>query len=94
MTERLTFGLVRKRTGNLFMEQILVLEVDHKVLLLPHAFLTVSTDYKESESLVVQSCLFLTPWTVAHQAPPSTGFSKQEYWSGLPFPSPIDYKVL
>ena len=31
-----------------------------------------------------------TPWTVAHQAPPSMGFSKQEYWSGLPFPSPGD----
>ena len=31
--------------------------------------------------------LFVTPWTVAHQAPPSTGFSSQEYWSGLPFPS-------
>ena len=32
--------------------------------------------------------LFETPWTVAHQAPPSMGFSRQEYWSGLPFPSP------
>ena len=31
--------------------------------------------------------LFATPWTVAHQAPPSMGFSRQEYWSGLPFPS-------
>ena len=36
--------------------------------------------------------LFVTPspWTVAHQAPPSMGFSKQEYWSGLSFPSPGD----
>ena len=34
--------------------------------------------------------LFATPWTVAHQAPPSMGFSTQEYWSGLPFPSPGD----
>ena len=34
--------------------------------------------------------LFATPWTVAHQAPPSMGFSKQECWSGLPFPSPRD----
>ena len=34
--------------------------------------------------------LFGTPWTVAHQAPPSMGFSRQEYWSGLPFPSPGD----
>ena len=32
--------------------------------------------------------LLATLWTVAHQAPPSTGFSRQEYWSGLPFPSP------
>ena len=31
-----------------------------------------------------------TPWTTAHQAPLSTGFSRQEYWSGLPFPSPGD----
>ena len=32
--------------------------------------------------------LLATPWTVAHQAPPSMGFSRQEYWNGLPFPSP------
>ena len=32
----------------------------------------------------------MTPWTVACQAPPSMGFSRQEYWSGLPFPSPGD----
>ena len=31
--------------------------------------------------------LFATPWTVAHQAPPSMGFSRQEYWSGVPLPS-------
>ena len=30
----------------------------------------------------------MTLWTVAHQVPPSMGFSRQEYWSGLPFPSP------
>ena len=34
--------------------------------------------------------LFATPWTAAHQAPPSMGFSRQEYRSGLPFPSPGD----
>ena len=34
--------------------------------------------------------LFATTWTVAYQAPPSMGFSRQEYWSGLPFPSPGD----
>ena len=32
--------------------------------------------------------LFATPWTAAYQAPPSTGFSRQEYWSGVPLPSP------
>ena len=32
--------------------------------------------------------LFATPWTVAYQASQSMGFSRQEYWSGLPFPSP------
>ena len=34
--------------------------------------------------------LFATPWTTAYQPPPSMGFSRQEYWSGLPFPSPGD----
>ena len=48
----------------------------------------------ESESEVAQSCPTLCdPWTVAHQAPPSMGFSRQEYWSALPFPSPGDLPV-
>ena len=33
--------------------------------------------------------LFATPWTVAYQAPPSMGFSRQEYWSGVPLASPV-----
>ena len=33
--------------------------------------------------------LCVTQWTAAHQAPPSLGFSRQEHWSGLPFPSPV-----
>ena len=38
---------------------------------------------------MAKSCPTLgTPWTIAHQAPLSMGFSMQEYWSGLPFPSP------
>ena len=36
--------------------------------------------------------LCATPWMAAHQAPPSLGFSRQEYWSGLPFPSPMREK--
>ena len=40
---------------------------------------------------VTQSCpALVTPWTVAHQAALSMGFSGQEYWGGLPFPSPGD----
>ena len=34
--------------------------------------------------------LFTTPWTAAYQAPPSMGFSRQEYWSGVPLPSPVN----
>ena len=34
--------------------------------------------------------LLVTPWTAAYQAPPSMGFSRQEYWSGSPLPSPGD----
>ena len=43
----------------------------------------------KSESEVAQSCPTLaTPWAAAYQAPPSMGFSRQEYWSGVPLPSP------
>ena len=37
--------------------------------------------------------LLATAWTAAHQAPPSTGFSRQEYWSGVPLPSPTSYTI-
>ena len=41
-----------------------------------------------SGGLLAQSCpILVTPWTVAYQAPLSMGFPRQEYWSGLPFPS-------
>ena len=47
---------------------------------------------KESEKVKSLSRiqLFVTPWTIAYQALPSMGFSRQEYWSGLPFSSPGD----
>ena len=48
----------------------------------------------EHELISSDSCycvqLFVIPWTVVHQTPLSTGFSRQEYWSGFPFPSPED----
>ena len=52
----------------------------------------VDRNYSElSLCLVAKSCLTLAiPWTVACQAPLSMGFSRQEYWNGLPFPSPGD----
>ena len=37
--------------------------------------------------------LFVTPWAIAYHAPPSMGFSREEYWSGLPFPSPGDLPI-
>ena len=44
--------------------------------------------------LLAKSCLTLaTPWTIAGQAPLPIGFSRQEYWSGLPFPFPEIYMV-
>ena len=49
------------------------------------------TCLSESEvKLLSRVQLFGTPWTIAHQAPLSMGFSRQEYWSGVPFPSPGD----
>ena len=46
--------------------------------------------YRVSAPLLSCVQLFTTPGTVARQAPPSLGFSQQEHWSGLPFPSPGD----
>ena len=51
----------------------------------------------ESEKVKVKSLsrvrLLATPWTAAHQAPLSMGFSRQEYWSGVPLPSPAPSKA-
>ena len=54
----------------------------------------VHKEWKSLEYILVKSLsrvrLFATPWSIAHQAPLSMGYSRQEYWSGLPFPSPGD----
>ena len=75
-------------------------QVDHSVLfivkLLNPIYVAVSSRQSRDRSarfwkVKVKSCPTLaTPWTIVHQAPPSMGFSRQEYWSGLPFPSPGD----
>ena len=44
--------------------------------------------WKVKVKLLGRVQLFVIPWTAAYQAPPSMGFSRQEYWSGLPLPSP------
>ena len=43
---------------------------------------------KEKEKSLSRVRLSATPWTATYQAPPSVGFSRQEYWSGVPLPSP------
>ena len=55
-------------------------------VLLNHEYFSESESV--SRSVVSDSA---TPWTAAHQAPLSMEFSRQEYWSGLPFPSPGDF---
>ena len=44
--------------------------------------------WKVKEKLLSRVQLLVTPWTVAYQSPPSMGFTRQEYWSGMPLPSP------
>ena len=65
-----------------------------KILLLNFRYIFV-TGYKVKVKVKSLSHvrLFVTPWTVAYRAPLSMGFSRQECWSGLPFPSPIGCKV-
>ena len=60
-------------------------------------YYTISTTWEAPEELLKVKVkllshvrLFATLWTVAYQAPPSMGFSKQEYWNGLPCPPPVD----
>ena len=67
----------------------------HPLLLLPSIFPSIRVFSNESYGggggLVAKSCpTLVAPWTVARQAPLSMGFSRKEYWSGLPLPSPRD----
>ena len=61
-----------------------------KSLQMVSAAMKLKDTYALEGKLLSSVQLFGTPWTVAYQAPPSMGFSRQEYWSGLPFPSPGD----
>ena len=53
-------------------------------------FQTASWSLKVKVKSLRHVWLFVIPWTVAYHTPPSMGFSRQEYWSGLPFPPPED----
>ena len=53
-------------------------------------YISVKKEKRKKVKSLSRIRLFVTPWTVAYHAPPSMGFSRQEYWSGLPFPSPGD----
>ena len=61
-------------------------------------FLLQCMEVKSERKLLSHVRPSATPWTATHQAPPSMGFSRQEYWSGVPLPSPIvvytDYQSL
>ena len=76
-------------------ESSLVLLVITKTLLQQHkerlnTWTSPDGQYQQQLHSLSRVQLFATPWTVAHQASLSMGFSRQEYWSGLPFPSPGD----
>ena len=70
--------LPKKKKNGIFMENVIWYRIS----------ITSTAPYVKSLSPVG---LFATPWTVAYQASQSMGFSRQEYWSGLPFPSPSGY---
>ena len=68
-----------------------------KICLIYHVML--ASGIKQSDSVIYMHLIYIyfifisiivSPWTVAHQASPSMGFYRQEYWNGLPFPSPGD----
>ena len=62
------------------------IEILEMMLKKMHKFVFSKASSSVSHSIVSDS---VTPWTVAHQAPLSLGFSRHEYQSGLPFPSPV-----
>ena len=75
--------VIRNKEGHLIMIKGTIQEKRYR------NFKYICTQHSEVKSLSCV-CLFATLWTVVYQAPPSTGSSRQEYWSDLPFPSPGD----
>ena len=73
----------RKLRGCLIIDTVHLFRLNPWLLKLDSGMLLLLSRF----SHVRQLCA--TPQTAAHQAPPSQGFSRQEHWSGLPFPSPV-----
>ena len=61
-----------------------------KDICIKNTYLPILNSLKVKVKSLSRVQLFATPWTVAYQAPPSMGLSRQQCWSGLPFPSPGD----
>ena len=98
MTERLTLSLFSKALNGkhkaVSEDSEKQVKTTSRAISVPVARITSVFTGGGIGGLVTESCPTLaTPWTVACQAPLSTRFSKQEYWSGLPFPSPGDLPV-
>ena len=74
------FGIVNKAEVDVFLEL--------------SCFFNDPTDQIRSDQSLSHVRLFVTPRTAAYQAPPSMGFSRQEYWSGVPLPSPLKHLPL
>ena len=73
------------------MSKILLTVFPHTfLLLLKSVLIAARVKLKVKVKSLSRVRLFATPWTVAYQAPPSMAFSRQECWSGLPFPPPGD----
>ena len=83
MTTRKTIALTRLN----FVEKLMSLLFN----MLSRLVITFLPRSRGEEKSLSHVQLFATPWTVAHQTPWSKGFSRHEYWSGLPFPSPGDF---
>ena len=65
----------------------------HNLIAFCKSFCTFVSQVHRTQKSLSRVRLFVTPWIVAHQAPQSMGFSRHEYWSGLPFPSPFPSTV-
>ena len=68
------------------LEKVLLWLADYHLLLVSSYE---GRDGKAKAKSLSRARLLATPWTAAHQAPLSVGFSRQEYWSGVPLPSPL-----